>query len=403
MGQQTVNVTQKSVAELKELWQAKAPMNGIHTLATHENPHIEEICGHLIFYNYGTHIFPDCKKIQLGFINNEKIKEFLGGKMEDAFWKLLQKGFLFFGMAGGPLDDHVKENVRDCAATLLAKHLGVKNNPELTRLFEYLLYTDKNGDKVWTNDQLNKEETKVRDACQALLPAKLVKNLHFVAREKKWSEEIKISYIQSIMDIMSIEIESQKIFHESKKERPQVTIFPINKTAVAVFIVSKSSKAAQLARSIGKTLPEARNKRIALTISANPETGMFACLKDLNGNGEDDLTGLTAILRSKVANKRNLNIPKSDMSKVGTIEPIPLFLHPEQGNLFNGSFSQPTKDGLYGKVLAESELREAVWLGLGKNFHGNYKDNCFKGTCAGDKCPLFGLGLTQCQKAKKAS
>lgn len=405
-----INVTEKTIEELKLIWRRKTPMVGIKTLLTHENEHFDEIVTQLIFKRYGKKIFPECDQIPVAFSNNEDVQKAMAGKDPDTFWRMLQMGFLCFGLAGGPLDEHDKPGSNECAATLMAKYLGVNKNPELSRILTYALFTDKNGDTMWSNEGIPaeykdkpEEYKEIRNAFQALLPAKTVKNLWMVAGERKWSME-KINHaIDSLITLLDIEIEAQVIFNDVLQDLAQnphkTKVISLNKYATALFVEHTSSIAGMAARAFLRDKLDGR--AVSLTIIANPSTNLFVLLKSNKNSG--DLRPTVSILRTMVAEKRGLTLKPEDLTSNGTVDGIPIYLHPEQGNVFNGSKSHQIEDGLYKKDLSKYQIMDAVYYGFGKKFHTEHKDNCYKGICAGDKCPLFSLGLTQCQKVKQNS
>lgn len=398
---QPVDVTTKSVEELKQFWVAKVPMIGITHLLTHEDEHFDEVVTQIIFKLYGKYIFPECMNIPIGFSNNEEMRNLLGSEEKDAFWILLQRGHLCFGMAGGPLDDHEKENSEECAATLLAKYLEVDKKPELARLLTYTLFSDKYGDQWKSQEKLSEKDKETRNALQEFLPSKVMKNMWDVAKEKNWSTEKIGEMIKSVSNIIEIDIEYQKLFHEIKSSlnEDKLKEINLNKYNVAVVVESPYRMAGKVARSIVSERLEP-GRVIALTVTLNSKNNMFNCMKRQNGG--PDLQQMSYILRKTVAEKRGLKLDKKTLSSTGEVPGIPIFLHPKLGNLFNGSNSHPTTDGLFKKDLSKRAIVEAIHYGVAKRYHFDHKENCLKGICAGEKCPLFSLGLTQCQKVKNS-
>lgn len=338
-----IDATKSSIEQLKSAWAQKKPMVGIKILVTHENEHFDEILAQYIFKKYGEKIFLEAKKIPVGFINNNQISSFVKNQKE-AFWELLTLGYLCMGMSGGPLDDHAKINEKECTATLMARHLGVINNPELSRILEYALFTDKNGDRIWENNS----DTKMRNIFQAMLPAKMVKKTWSLLLSGKINESKANSAIESIHELIDVEVESQKDFHKKKAEIAENMItIKLSEKHIAVFTESSHPLADKISRSVARK--KFWNAKIVLTVVANPTNGSIAFLNSLDPSCKTNLCRLAGELRKIVAKKRGVKIPADEkcLFSTGVVLGIPLFLHPEHGNIFNGTFSHPTDDPLF--------------------------------------------------------
>ncbi|MFM2357531.1 MAG: hypothetical protein RJA61_268, partial [Candidatus Parcubacteria bacterium] len=109
-------------------------------IGIHRRPHFDEIIAIFILRLYGEEKYPG--------ISEAKIKVFAGeedleGKTSDQW---LAEGVLLVGFGGGSLDEHpnadggAKEN--ECAATLVAKDLGVEKEEELRLILEDALIFD---------------------------------------------------------------------------------------------------------------------------------------------------------------------------------------------------------------------------------------------------------------------
>ncbi len=70
------------------------------------------------------------------------------------------EGAILIGVGGGKLDEHTptgNRKVGECSATLVAKWLGVENNPALKKLLEYTLQEDERvlGSKIKVGDRMS--------------------------------------------------------------------------------------------------------------------------------------------------------------------------------------------------------------------------------------------------------
>lgn len=101
-------------------------------VVTHERPHLDEIFAFWLLRKYGEKFFPGISSAQLEFVQN-------GPNLQ------LPDNVIALGVGGGMFDEHPSHNGErkreECAATLVAKFLGVDKLPELQTLLR-LVYND---------------------------------------------------------------------------------------------------------------------------------------------------------------------------------------------------------------------------------------------------------------------
>src|SRR3989344_9190822 len=115
----------------------------IDTIVTHHRPHLDEIVAIWLLRKFGEEKFPG--------INSAKIVYVDAGSgprngMKEKEWEA--KGILPIGVWGGCFDEHptagTERKEKECAATLVAKVLGVEDDPALEKILKFV-----------TNDDLN--------------------------------------------------------------------------------------------------------------------------------------------------------------------------------------------------------------------------------------------------------
>jgi hypothetical protein len=120
-------------------------MKCIHTIVTHSKPHLDEIVAIWLLIIFGEKMFPGVNTAKIVFWDT-------GGETPDGRspeeWE--KDGYLLIGIGGGILDEHPslqnsgrKED--ECAATLVAKVLGIAKEPALQKILRYTLKTDLKG------------------------------------------------------------------------------------------------------------------------------------------------------------------------------------------------------------------------------------------------------------------
>lgn len=142
-----LDVTRATVAEIKRAIKEKIPLIGIYWFGTHYKPDVDEVAGVtlLLVSKLSRKFFPEIaegKTLYLRTITKGDVAR-LG---EDAWYKLLQKGGLAIGIAGGPMDDH-GEGTETSAAQKVAEFLGVEKKPWLKQLLGYVNHEDNSGQK----------------------------------------------------------------------------------------------------------------------------------------------------------------------------------------------------------------------------------------------------------------
>lgn len=124
----------------------------IHTIPTHWRPHPDEFAAINIALQFGQKMFSDTLRVAF---YDAGIKTPDGKPVED--W--MSRGFFPVGIWGGPCDEHragARSRKRDeCAATLMAKILGVFEDTKLTPILRYVLACDSGKANISSNDDLS--------------------------------------------------------------------------------------------------------------------------------------------------------------------------------------------------------------------------------------------------------
>ncbi len=116
-----------------------------YTIVTHRKPHLDEVVAIVFLLHFGDKKFPGIKDAKVIFWNSAKTPD---GRTWLEWYK---EGFILVGVGGSPYDEHPvdgqprREN--ECAATLVAKSLGIDKEPRFKELLEYTLQNDSQGGK----------------------------------------------------------------------------------------------------------------------------------------------------------------------------------------------------------------------------------------------------------------
>jgi len=114
------------------------------SILTHERPHLDEIVAIWLLRKFGEQRYPGISTAAVTFTSIRKLAE-AGLKPED----YEAQGTLLLGIGGGRFDEHptLEEGRKagDCATTLVAKELGVSDDPSLAKILRFVRAADVEG------------------------------------------------------------------------------------------------------------------------------------------------------------------------------------------------------------------------------------------------------------------
>jgi hypothetical protein len=117
---------------------------GIVKILTHERPHLDEIVAIWLLRRFGEKRFPGSSTAEVAFTSARKLAE-AGLKPED----YEGRGTLLLGIGGGRVDEHptLEEGRKggECTTTLVAKELGVNDDPSLSKILRFVRAADIEG------------------------------------------------------------------------------------------------------------------------------------------------------------------------------------------------------------------------------------------------------------------
>jgi len=115
----------------------------INEIATHNNPHIDEIEGIRLLRRFGQNHFPGIEKASVVFWSKG------GPELQKTAEEYLTEGILLVGIGGGMFDEHptleTERKNGKCAATLIAEYLGLDDDPALEFILDFVQRDDLNG------------------------------------------------------------------------------------------------------------------------------------------------------------------------------------------------------------------------------------------------------------------
>ena len=288
-------------------------ITGVHTIVTHQMPHVDEVAGIVLLRQYGEEKFPGIKKAKFVFWDAGSRPHDKKNWMDHA-----KEGRLLVGIGGGCFDEHPNENTdrakSHCAATLIAEYLGIDKKPEVQQLLKYTLNNDTNGG---TN------------------PFDLGALIN-LGNKTWWDTDPQAIFSWAMQPIEWHLLKQRKFFIETKKEfDTYANIIPIvykGRTIKIVAIESNDTEIGAYARSEHGT-------SAAIVIQKN-EKGQIAITSQKRAAINFD--EVIVHLRKKEAQIKRLPFQGLDLSVDGTLPEIDNWYYDKPaGRILNGSLSAP--------------------------------------------------------------
>ena len=290
--------------------------------------------------------------------------------------KFLQKyapeGVIRVGIGGGEFDEHptrtTKRKEGECAASLIAKSLGVEDDPGLKRILSFTLAWDlKGGGSPFDLAALTKMMS------ESLSPQETYQNV------KKFLE---IRYEQDLAFETEAKDEYQKVAEEEilqvGKRKVKIVVLPSDNVLVRKFALSLEGGGA-----------------IAIQKWSSGHVQIFANKHSL-GNGLDDIARMVRLAeQSRKGRSRTTNRDKlaSEGIVLGAEE---WYYHRAGTALLNGR--SPDNWGVSPTNLPLEQIRRIVQIGV--NIF-QLPQHCPRSRCLLRECGWYFWGLDRCQKIRQ--
>lgn len=426
---QSINCGDASIEDLKAIFYRDCPLYesqkviaGIHSIATHYEPHNDEIAsGYLLQKTpQGEFLFPGIKNAVIGPISATKLRN-SGYDGEEGFFKAMQKGILLIGIGHGPLDEHADRDKKISCTQLIVDLLDLYANKEdrvvYGNLIKYINFEDRNGDDAVSflnkvrissgGPRLNKDEA---EGLICLKPGNLAQNLKkgFEAAsgdEVMQTEIFKMAYIFYENEIKQARMfqKAAKEYTESVKSEISLKIPGTKGNFVLLHVKSDNILMGKVTRSKWR---EGGSKTLGV-LFIEKSNGQFVLLPNKDHVTAQNMREVVKALRQIIAlnhrGGRAVSIDFCDLGKNQIIEAVPeIHFDENTGIISNGSKTDPDVPGLLGKNISSQDVIRAIQIGLDTEyFPSNFAKNCLKGICAKSKCPIYLLSQSRCHEIRK--
>lgn len=336
-------------------------MNTIKAIVTHLNPHLDEVLAIWMLWHWGQLKYPG--------VEHAHAQYWTGGKSPDGRtaeeWEA--DGFLLVGIGGGRFDEHRNGQASpECAATLVAKDLGIDTDPALAKILAFVHRIDtRGGAQPMDLFSLTKLMFQHTDPEEAFFWATK-------ALEAKYAEQL----------------EEQEAKADMAKAEIHDLMVEGHPCRVAILKTDNKS-AVFLARA-----PEDKGGLAASVVVAQRSSGHVQVFCDKQNWNIEDVVRLLRV-GERMAKGLQETLDPDTLAQEGKVPGVEEWHYVREGQmLLNGSLNHT--DVPVTQLAFEDEIVPTVILGMRYDYlpHEHCRET---GQCLGSSCPFFQFGLDRCQ------
>jgi len=338
-------------------------------LLTHERPHLDEIVAIWLLRKFGEQKFPGAATAKVSFTSVRKLNE-AGLKPDDYD----ARGILLLGIGGGRFDEHptLEEGRKagDCATTLVAKELGISDDPALAKILRFVRAADVEGNASPFDISY---VVKLLHARYPDDPHRVIK-WALVAIEAKYQEQVRF------FTVVKPEFDAKAKVEEVAVGQRRLRVVSIDSDEDGIHKYARSEYGARAAVVIQ------RRSTGNVAVFGNKQAGV-------------DMREAAKLLRlaEQAANGRTVTTDEERLVADGQVPGAEEWFYHKQGQmLLNGSLTQadvpPTR-------LSLDRITELVKIGIDP---ARLKPLCQStGRCIGNVCDWYAWSLARCVNLRR--
>lgn len=325
----------------------------VKKIVTHVKPHLDELVAIWLLVRWGEKHFPGINTVPV-----EVWRKGLESADGRSFEEHEDEGTMFIGIGGGQFDEHPTNGTDDlsgeCAATLVAKRLGIQDDPALERILDFVRRIDtKGGANPWDISAVVKAANEVGKGLPELL------TWVFLALDAKYEQQVKFLEAEADANIAQWDTVGSVRVATAESDNQQVYKVLFTRGA-AVAIVRRR-----------------QDGRVAIFTQKRDNirlTDAVRIIRLLEQKARGDV---------RTTNWKELAAP-------GSIDAVARWYYLKEGEmLLNGSDTHPDTPAT---GLSLSTIRQAVILALSGEMICSQAN-----VCDGKSCKWYQLGLSRCQ------
>lgn len=378
-------------------------------IAVHKGLHLDEIAAIWLLRKFGKERYPGINDANITIWN------YGGGAPDDQSaeeWE--ERGVLAVGVGLGKYDEHALEgNKTECAASLVAKDLGVVDDPALREILAFVTRADlTGGNRLW--DMLKKLKKLLQGGMSDAMRLVLRQAAGAVGQANIDSGNVKWALPQLVKDLnilwpdeperviewacvaLEARYQQQLRFVQAEEAYPNVSSETVVQgRAGDVRVVSVISDSDQM-----KAVALKRGADVIVQRVARGNVQVFT-----RRNSDLNVDDLARAIRFEEQYVRGV-VVTTDFEALAEEGVVPgaecWYYHPEGGMLLNGSLSHENMEPT--QVSLERIVELVVLVADVNRFDPDFEHDCQKGWCKSTStdqlCPLFPCGLHRCRKIR---
>lgn len=349
----------------------------VKSIVIYPRPHTDTIAAILLLKEYGEEKFPGIKNAQVEFITKPP-----EGKTALDFE---EEGKILIDLGGGRFDHHRdgKKVGNDCAATLVAKELGIDQNPELKLILEYCVRDDIEGKGTISTDPIDR----------AFGLSGLIMNLiRTYPEEPKKVLEITLPIFRAhLLEQKKRAIVLPKQWEELKKagKTKEFSVLQ-NKKAVKIVMIESGDQ------SIVGFLRAQKGFDVVVQRLDSGHTNLVT--RQWRKVNLHDVAGMLRVAEAR-RKKAVLKIKSAEeLFRPQRLEGLEEWYYDTTANSIQNGGVSP--EGITPTRLSLDDIKKILEAGLNPNY---FNDQCPRSRCLMEDCPLFEYHLPRCRKIRENS
>jgi hypothetical protein len=375
-------------------------MQSFHTIVTHVRPHLDEILAILFLRRFGESRFPGVSTAKLVLWDAGPLTPDRRPASDYA-----NEGYVLIGVGGSRFDEHATLDTErrqgECAASLMARELGIDEDPCFTKLLEYATVNDTRGGAGRFTEKHPAESAPASkpqryDAGAFHLAAQIG------AMNRKYPNDphVVIDWMQTWLDAY---LESQGEYFGITRETYErdVKVERIKcKNGQTIRLAHICSDLEQLGPFSRSYLLGAHAADIFVQQRSNGQIQIFTNKRNRELTNLPDIVKMIRLKEQRTKNTV-LTTGFTDLGAEGTVAGAEeWYFHLPGGSLLNGSLTSP--DTPPTKLTLEVILKIITVCVNQRQFEKNHQSNCLQGQCTHriDPCSWYDYGLQRCRNIR---
>ncbi|MBP9869864.1 hypothetical protein KBC59_04905 [Patescibacteria group bacterium] len=376
-------------------------MQSFHTIVTHVRPHLDEILAIIFLRMFGELWFPGISTAKIVLWDAGPFTP--NGRPASEYEK---EGYVLIGVGGSRFDEHATLNEErrhgECAASLIARELGIDEDPCFAKLLEYATVNDTRGGAGRFSEKQPAESAPASKPQRYDAGAfHLAAQISAMNRRYPNDPQVVIDWVQTWLAAYTEgQMEYFGITRETYERDVRVEEIPSSK--------GRTLRLAHVRSDLEQLGPFSRSHLLGSNAAdifvQQRSNGQVQIFTNKRNREFTNLPDIVKMIRLKEQRAKNtvLTTGFTDLGAEGTVAGAEeWYYHLPGGSLLNGSLTSPNTPPT--KLPLEVILKIITVCVNQRQFEKNHQSNCLKGQCTHqtDPCSWYDYGLQRCRNIRR--